>query len=196
VHPIQKTAAGYLAGLAALFMAAAASAQVLPDQGTWLVGAYAGVYQPTYNFLDDTGTGGLRLGYAAAEKVMVTLGAGAAKIDTDDSALRGDVEVTVFDVNTSYILGGGNFGLELIVGGGYAWVDSGISEAIDDGFDVCEEDCSIKNSWTLSAGLGPVMKLGPVNIHPQYRWRYFLERNDDEIDGEFAAAVMIPLGGR
>ena len=184
------------AGCVGLLLAASVSAQVLPEQGTWLLGAYAGVYQPTYSFLDDAGTGGVRLGYAAAEKVMVTLGAGAAKADTDDSALRGDAELTVLDINTSYIFGGGTFGLELMVGAGYAWVDSNINEAVEGGFGVCQEDCDIDNSWTLSAGLGPVMKLGPVNVHLQYRWRYFLDRNDDEVDGEFAAAVMIPLGGR
>ena len=191
-----RRVAASTAGCVGLLLAATVSAQILPEQGTWLLGAYAGVYQPTYNFLDDAGTGGVRLGYAAAEKVMVTLGAGAAKVDTDDSALRGDADITVLDVNTSYIFGGGNFGLELMVGAGYAWVDSNISEAIDDGFGVCQEDCDIDNSWTLSAGLGPVMKLGPVNVHLQYRWRYFLDRNDDEVDGEFAASVMIPLGGR
>ena len=197
MRQLRRTAAGVAAAVVALIAAATASAQILPEQGTWLVGVYGGVYQPEYSFLDDGGTGGVRLGYAAAEKVLVTMAIAGTNLDSDDSTLSGDVDIAMFDVNTSYIFGSGAFGLELTVGGGYAWIDDSVKSIVAPGLEACAtQECDFDNTWTLNAGLGPTMKLGRVIVNAQYRWRYFVDRNDDEVDGEFAVALLIPLGGR
>lgn len=186
-----------LLSVAVLFAAASVSAQIVPEQGKWILGVYGGVYQPSYDYVDDAGTGGLRLGYGAAEKVMVNISVGIAELDADAPTLTGELETTVAEVTTSYILGSGALGLELFVGGGYAWIDDDLVEDVDPEFGVCGGPCQHNdNTWTLSAGLGPVLKLGPVNLHLQYRWRYFIDRQNDEIDGEAVAALMIPVGGR
>ena len=40
-----------------------------------------------------------------------------------------------------------------------------------------------------------MFKVGKVNIRILNRWRYFDERDDDEIDSELTIGVLVPLGG-
>ena len=69
-------------------------------------------------------------------------------------------------------------------------------DSIDPDFGVCQGNrCDVDDSFTLNAGIGPVFKVGKVNIRILNRWRYFDERDDDEIDSELTIGVLVPLGG-
>lgn len=79
---------------------------------------------------------------------------------------------------------------------GYAWIDANIKDSIDPGFGVCQGNrCDVDDSFTVNVGIGPVFKVGKVNIRILNRWRYFDERDDDEIDSELSIGVLFPLGG-
>ena len=60
----------------------------------------------------------------------------------------------------------------------------------------CDSDCNQDDSFTMNVGIGPVFKAGKVNIRVMNRWRYFEDRDDDEIDSELTIAILFPLGGR
>ena len=175
-------------------LAGTAFAQVSPGAGTWMIGGYAGLYQQESGILDDSGTGGVRLGRLMTDKLALVGSLGVTKPDVDDNIFDGDLDVTLFDLNASYLFGGsGWFGFALTGGIGYAWIDANVR--IDPGFGVCDSDCDPDDSFTMNVGIGPVFKVGKVNIRVMNRWRYFDERDDDEIDSELTIAILFPLGG-
>jgi hypothetical protein len=184
-------------GLMLSLLAGTAVAQVSPGAGTWMIGGYAGLYQPDPSILDDSGTGGVRLGRLMSDRLALVGSLGITKPDVDDSRLDGDLDVTLLDVNATYLFGGsGWFGFALTGGIGYAWIDANIKDSIDPDFGVCRGNrCDVDDSFTVNVGIGPVFKVGKVNIRILNRWRYFDERDDDEIDSELTIGVLVPLGG-
>ena len=118
---------GMCVGLVLSLLAGTAFAQVSPGAGTWMIGGYAGLYQPESSILDDSGTGGVRLGRLMTDKLALVGSLGVTKPDVDDNQLDGDLDVTLFDFNASYLFGGsGWFGFALTGGVGYAWVDANV----------------------------------------------------------------------
>ena len=185
---------GMCVGVILSLLAGTAFAQVSPGAGTWMIGGYAGLYQPEPGILDDSGTGGVRLGRLMTDRLALVGSLGVTKPDVDDNIFDGDLDVTLLDFNANYLFGGsGWFGFALTGGIGYAWVDANVN--IDPDFGVCDSDCDPDDSFTVNVGIGPVFKVGKVNIRVMNRWRYFEERDDDEIDSELTIAILFPLGG-
>ena len=71
-------------------LAGTAVAQVSPGAGTWMIGGYAGLYQPDPSILDDSGTGGVRLGRLMSDRLALVGSLGITKPDVDDSRLDKD----------------------------------------------------------------------------------------------------------
>ena len=187
---------GMIVSLCLGLFAISASAQVSPGAGTWALGGYVGYYQPDPDVIDDAATGGVRVGYLLSDKLSIMGSLGVVQVDAENP-FRGDLDSTLLDVNLNYMFGGsGWFGFILSGGVGYAWNDSNIKEPVDPEFGVCAGSCDVDDSFTANAAIGPVFKVGSVGIRVMNRWRYFDERDDDEIDSELSVAVMIPLGGR
>lgn len=183
-----------LLALLLCFSSGFALAQVSPGAGTWALGGYVGYYQPDPDVVDDAATGGVRVGYLLRDKLSVMGSLGVATLDAENP-FGGDLDSTLLDVNLSYMFGGSNwFGFVLSGGLGYAWYDSNFN--FPPGFVCVGSECDVDDSFTVNAAIGPVFKVGSVGIRVMNRWRYFDERDDDEIDSELSVAVMIPLGGR
>jgi len=175
-----------LLAAAGLALSATGAGAADVDPGQWAWGPYIGAYIPDPGAIDTGMTGGLRLGYRASERVAFSGSLGYAPLEADDFDI--DVDLTLLDFNAWYIFRPeAKVSLTIGAGPGWAWVDAqgpGGSSFSDD-------------SFTANVAFGPIIKLGErANLRLLNRFRYFDERDDDEIDQEITLGLMFALGGK
>ncbi len=168
------------------------------DEGRWFGGVYVGNYNPGPDVIDDEPTFGIRVGYVLSPHVSVSgsLGTADAESSFDQVTFTGNVEgdFLFLDANAFYMfrpesrfrftLGGG-------VGGAFASFDGQVTGL---GAVVTFEDFT-DESLTLNAGLGPVFKINDrIFLRLLTRFRWFENREDDEIDQEITLGFGFAFG--
>jgi opacity protein-like surface antigen len=185
--------------LAALALAGTVSADGV-EPGQWSLGVYGGWYQPEPSLVDDDFTYGLRLGYMIDEHWAVSGSLGFMNLSGDeleiDERLDADIDLTFLDFDVFYAFNPQSR-FVFTVGGGFGWsfVDGDIKAYDDEGVFLGSASAQ-DDGLTFNLALGPVIKLTDnMVLRLMTRFRYFDERDDDEIDREFTAALVWGLGG-
>jgi hypothetical protein len=181
-----------------LLLLAVGPAAGAADQGKWFVGVYGGDYDPGPSVVDDEATFGARFGYLLTPRVAISASVGVADAESkfDQSTFTGNVkgDFTFLDFNAFYMFrpekrfrftaGGG-------LGGAFASFDGQVTGP---GATVVFSDFT-DESLTLNAGFGPVFRINDqwiLRLLNRYRW--FENREDDEVDQETTLGVGYTFG--
>ncbi|MBP7148988.1 MAG: outer membrane beta-barrel protein [Acidobacteria bacterium] len=199
-----------LVAVCSSLITAAATPAAGPAIGEWNLAVYAGQYSPGPDEIDDELTYGLRLGMMATENWGVAMSLGVMSIDSDFKSddIRGEIDgdFTFVDVDALYAIGGPDRRLHLVVGAGVGWafasVDGTVRTRLPALRDVKERDAEFTfrgadaDSFTANVVLGPAYSFSDkFSIRLQNRWRWFEQRDDDEIDRELTLAAIFAFGG-
>lgn len=171
------------------------------EKGQWIAMIYGGNYEPAADDLDSQGTVGLRFGYAFTGHFGVGGSLGAINIDEefDDggSTLEVDADFIFLDLGVFYAFFDPKRRLRPIVTGGIglASVDAdasvqGRSGSVDlEGYD--------DSTLTVNAGFGLSIRAGDrFYLRLLNKWRYFDEREEDEVDSELSLGFAWTFGGK
>ena len=194
---------GMLMGCAVLVSGPAAFGQSSgsAEEGTWSIGFYGGTYAPGPDELDDQTTYGIRVGYGITPHWFVSGSLGRVSTESEElpAGLSGEVETdfTLLDFSGGYVFFKPEriFRLSLLAGIGGAWA-SADGELTDtaSGATVVFEDLEA-DGFTVHAGIGPIIRLHKkVYLRVLTRFRYFDDREEDNVDREITLGIGFPLG--
>lgn len=162
-----------LAGFAATCIPLMASAEML-EQGRWAVMAFGGIYKPKPHGVDNGGVFGIRGGHALTDRVAVS-----GSLTHSD---LGHGDQTMVDANGAYGFRPGKRFSFVVTGGiGVAFIDN----------------AGENDTFTMNVGFGPAIGLNErLAIRLLNRFRWFQNRNSDQVDQEITLGLVVKLGNK
>ena len=164
------------------------------EEDTWSFSIYAGNYDPGPDVIDDDVSFGVRLGKVLSPHFGWEGEIGYFNVEEDfTTPVPGSIDSDIIFFDFSLIR--------------YLRVDSRVTPTLfgGAGFSSASSDVSVggitfndldSESFTLHGGFGAIIDLGEkYYIRPSTRFRWFENRDDDEIDTEFTVAFGWKFGG-
>jgi hypothetical protein len=158
---------------------------------TYTFEIYAGNYDPDPDILDDDATFGLRLGHWFNKRVTLQGSLGFFKVDEEfsegETGAEIDADIILVDVSLGYLFRSDKKRFRPVVFGGIGGSFASIDATVTTPNLIALVDDLDRDSLTLHAGFGPIFQVSErFYIRPSARFRWYENREDDEIDQELS----------